>query len=99
MAQATPDNTGIGDYVVQVYRNANGELHSPFYSKIVGTNAKSWKVVSVDAFGNATTPNMITQIKRNNGSKHIVKITSVKFSSDRRDMPNYISWKFTPFPQ
>jgi len=96
--QATPENTKIGDYVVQTYRNDAGELHPPFYSKIVGTNTKSWKVISVDAFGNETTPNVITQIKRSDGSKNIVKITSVWFSNDRRNKPNYISWKFVPFP-
>lgn len=96
--QATLSNTTIGDYVVQVYKNNNGDLQGPFYYQIIGMNSNSWKVKSVDAFGQDKSQNIIYQIKRNDGTKHYIGITSIHFGS-RKNKPNYISWKFIPFPK
>lgn len=93
--QATYENTSLGDYVVQIYTNKNGNVFGPFYSKITGFNKNSWKIVSVDAFGNEIPNcNIITQIK-NDGTENIVKRTSVHFG-DRKNKNNYISWKYIP---
>ena len=94
--QAIPENTTIGDYLQKIYKNFNGVKQGPFYYRITGMNANSWKIISVNAFGDEMdTPNKIIQIKQN-GDEHIVPVTNVHFGS-RRDKPNYISWKYTPF--
>ena len=95
LEQATYQNSNLGDYIVQIYTNKNGSILGPFYSKIIGFNKNSWKVISVDAYGNEiTNSNIITQIK-NDGTENKVKLTSVHFGN-RKDKNNYMSWKYTP---
>ena len=41
----TYENTSLGDYVVQIYTNKNGNVFGPFYSKITGFNECGFHVV------------------------------------------------------
>ena len=95
--QATRENSQVGDYLSRSYTNRNGQHQGPFYFKITGHNNNSWKVQSVDQFGNnRALPYRITQIKRN-GEEYESNITSIN-NSERSGSISYISYIYTPHP-
>ena len=93
--QATLENTKLNDILEYEYTNAAGEYHGPFYFKICGYNTHSWKVKSVDIYGNETKQHQITQIRQKDKTRHVINVKHIHFG-ERRNRPNYISWKHTP---
>ena len=73
-------NTSDKDIVLYFYKNLRNknEYQGPFYFEIYGKNKSSFKVKSLDEFGNNCEIHKIIQIKRD-GTQYEKKVKSLSF--------------------
>ena len=83
-------NTTDKDRVVYFYKNLHNkdEYQGPFYFEISGKNKSSFKVKSVDEFGNNCEIHKVIQIKRD-GTQYEKKVTSLSFMRTGGDYTVY----------
>ena len=83
-------NTTDKDMVVYFYKNLHNkdEYQGPFYFEISGKNKSSFKVKSIDKFGNSCEIHKIIQIKRD-GTQYNKNIRSLSFKRTGGDYTVY----------
>ena len=84
-------NTTLGDHILYFYKNKNNDKYQgPFYFEIYGKNKSTFKVKSIDEYGNRCETYKITQVKKD-GSYYQTNITNLSFM---RTGGNYTAYKF-----
>ena len=82
-------NTIIGDHVLYFYKNKNdSKYQGPFYFVISGKNKSSFKVKSIDEYGNICQTYKRTQVK-SDGAPYQTNITSLPFTRSGGDYTVY----------